>query len=249
MRHKLGFVIIRALSENSSDIGARYDPRFSHRLHSLLTNHLPAGESSLVVGPSLVARILTKAKELTLFRAGDLPAIPGVREHLRRMASTGDLVRVGRGLYMAPEADVTEQFSAVQACKRIPDGVVCLTSALAFHGFTTQSPRKVWMAVNRNSTLPRVRDLPVRIIRLSGSSFSEGIQESVISGVSVRVYNPAKTVADCFKFRNRVGIDVAIEALRESLRLGLCSRTDIHRYAVICRVSRVMSPYMELLVP
>ena len=193
-------------------------------------------------------RILTKARKLQIFRPRDLPQIQGLQEHLRRMVSTGEITRMARGLYSVPDAEVTEHFSVAQVCKRIPGGVVCLASALAFHGFTTQSPHKVWLAVNRDSALPRVRDMPVRIIRLSEPSFSSGVQVAVISGVNVCVYNPAKTVADCFKFRNKVGMDVAIEALRESLRLRLCTRSEIHKYADICRVRRVIRPYMELLV-
>jgi predicted transcriptional regulator of viral defense system len=193
-------------------------------------------------------QILVCAAKLQMFRPRDLPRIAGRQEHLRRLVARGELVRVGRGLYTARDADVTEHFTVAQVCKRVPDGVVCLLSALAFHNFTTQLPHQVWLAVRRDRALPQVKDLPLRIIRVSEGSFSAGIQEAQVSGVRVRVYSPARTVADCFKFRSAVGMDVAVEALRDALRNRRCPRPEIDRFAEICRVSRVMRPYLEALV-
>jgi len=193
-------------------------------------------------------KILACAYKLTLFRPRDLPRLPGLHEQLRRMVDRGLLVRVSRGLYTLSDVELSEHATMAQVCLRVPEGVVCLLSALAFHKFTTQLPHKVWLAVGRNAALPKVKDLPVRIIRVSEKSFAFGVQRVHVNGVTVRVYNPARTIADCFKFRSAVGIDVAVEALREGLRKGLCSRKEIDRAASVCRVSRVMRPYMEALV-
>jgi predicted transcriptional regulator of viral defense system len=193
-------------------------------------------------------QIMARAKKLTMFRPSELPQVPGRQEQLRRLVSRGMLIRVSRGLYTLPNSDITEHFTATQACKRIPDGVICLISALAFHNFTTQLPHQVWMAVRRRSAVPKINDLPIRIVRVSDNAFSAGIQIFRVSGVALRVYSPARTVADCFKFRSAVGVDVAVEALREALRMKRCTRTEIDRFAKICRVSRVMRPYMEALI-
>jgi predicted transcriptional regulator of viral defense system len=142
---------------------------------------------------------------------------------------------------------VTEHHTLVEACKRVPAGVICLASALRFHDLTTQNPWDVWLMIESGSRPPRVDHPPLRVFRASGMSFHMGIEEHTIEAVPVRVYNLAKTVADCFKYRNRVGLDVAIEALRECLRSRRCARDEIHRYARICRVENVMRPYMEAL--
>lgn len=193
-------------------------------------------------------QIMASAAKLKMFRPRDLPQVPGLQEQLRRLVARGEVVRVGRGLYTLPDSDITEHFTVAQVCKRVPDGVVCLLSALAFHNFTTQLPHQVWLAVRRDRARPRVKDLSIRIVRVSEESFAAGIQNAHINGVPIRVYSPARTVADCFKFRSAVGLDVAVEALREALGKRLCTRKEIDRFAKICRVSRVMRPYMEALV-
>lgn len=153
----------------------------------------------------------------------------------------------GRGLYMAADADITEHYSLAQVCKRAPEGVICLLSALRFHEFTTQLPHQVWMAVRRNQWRPRLNDLSVRFIRYSDTAFVAGVERKVVDGVPIRVYSPAKTVADCFKFRNTVGLDVAMEALKEALRGRLCTREEIWQFACVCRVQNIIKPYMEMI--
>lgn len=133
------------------------------------------------------------------------------------------------------------------ACKRVPHGVVCLLSALRFHEMTTQAPFEVWMAVDRSARLPEAPDLPLRIVRFSGEALSQGIEIHEVEGAEVRVYAPSKTVADCFKYRSKLGVDVAVEALRDYLRLRKGTVDELWRYAGVCRVQSVMRPYLEAL--
>jgi len=135
----------------------------------------------------------------------------------------------------------------MQACKRLPNGVACLLSALSFHGFTTQAPFEIWMAIDRKARLPKVEGVPVHIVRFSGEALTEGVERHVIEGVEVCVYCPAKTVADCFKYRNKIGLNVALEALRECRRERRCTMDDLWRFAKICRVANVIRPYLEAL--
>ena len=169
-------------------------------------------------------------------------------EYLRRMCARGELVRVGRGLYSLPGADVTIHHGLVQAAKAVPRGVICLLSALRFHEIGTQTPCEVWIALDRRAARPQTRSFKTRFVRFSGKALSEGINEFTIEGVQVRIYDPAKTVADCFKYRNKIGLDVALEALREVLRGQKCSIDELWKYAKICRVTKTMRVYMEAIV-
>jgi len=134
------------------------------------------------------------------------------------------------------------------ASARVPHGVVCLLSALRFHEMTTQNPAELWLAIDRKARVPAARDLPLRIVRFSGKARLKGIEEHDIDGVKVPIYNPAKTVADCFKYRRKIGMDVALEALRDCWRSKRCTIEDLWRYAAICRVTNVMRPYLEAVV-
>jgi predicted transcriptional regulator of viral defense system len=163
------------------------------------------------------------------------------------MYRAGYLERVGRGLYVPIDADLTEHHTLAEVCKRVPRGVICLLSALRFHTVGTQNPFEVWLAIDRRDRLPHEPQLPLRIVRFSGKAMSVGIEDHRIEGVDVRVYNVAKTVADCFKYRNKVGLDVAIEALREAWRGRRATIDEIWHYATIDRVANVMRPYMESL--
>jgi predicted transcriptional regulator of viral defense system len=133
----------------------------------------------------------------------------------------------------------------IQVAKRVPNSVICLLSALSFHAVTTQNPRQVWIATERGKWKPNIRDLPIRVFKFSGKSFREGVMQHRVNGVAVKVYNPAKTVADCFKYRNKVGLDVAIEAVRDVLRKRKATVDEIVKFARICRVFNVMRPYLE----
>lgn len=192
-----------------------------------------------------IGRVLELARREGAIRSRDLDAIGAPREYLNRMLKRGLLKRVSRGIYMLADADVTENHTLAEVSKRIPKGVVCLLSALQFHDLTTQQPHKVWLAIDAKAWRPQVDYPPIQIVHFSGPAFTEGIEEHDIEGVNVRVYGLAKTVADCFKYRNKIGLDVAVEALRDCRRQHKCSNDELWRYAKICRVSNVMRPYLE----
>lgn len=161
------------------------------------------------------------------------------------MVRKGDLVRVGRGLYTHPNAGMSALRSLAEAAKVAPNAVICLLTALRFHDLTTQSPSEVWLAVENKAWRPRVDSVPARLVYMSGEAFTAGVETHQIDGVAVQVYSAAKTVADCFKFRNKIGIDVAIEALRDYLRRYRGGADELWKYAKVCRVARVMRPYLE----
>jgi len=169
-------------------------------------------------------------------------------EYIRQLCGEGKLVRVGRGLYMLPDAEVTVHYGLAQASKAVPKGVICLLSALRFHEIGTEAPHEVWMAIDRRAARPRVKHLKMRIVRYSGKALSEGIGEYIIEGVSVKIYDPAKTVADCFKYRNKIGLDVALDALRDVIRKRKCTTDKLWHYAKICRITKTIRPYLEALV-
>jgi len=189
--------------------------------------------------------VLALAGKLGAIRVKDLLERDLHPEYARRLVGKAMLVRSGRGLYTLADAEITEHHSLAIVGKRIPKGVVCLASALRFHDIGTQLPQKIWLALEKGSAQPRVSYPQISVIRLSGRSFSEGVDERTIEGVTVRIYNPAKTVADCFKFRNRIGLEAAIEAIRECLREKKATTDEIYRFAKICRVWNVMRPYLE----
>jgi predicted transcriptional regulator of viral defense system len=190
-------------------------------------------------------QILGMVQQAGVLRPRDLDAHGIPRIYLGRLCKRGDLQRVGRGLYVLPHADVSEHHTLAEACKRVPRGVVCLLSALRFHGLTTQSPFEVWLAIGGKVWRPKVDYPRLRFVRFSAHALEAGVEEHAIEGVIVRVYNPAKTVADCFKYRNKIGVDVAVEALRDCRRQRRCTNDDLWHYAKICRVANVMRPYME----
>lgn len=165
---------------------------------------------------------------------------------LGRLVAQGLIVRVGRGLYVAADGGpLTENHSLVEAAKRVPHAVVCLLSALRFHGLGTQSPFEVWIAIDRKAARPRADAPALRVVRFSGQALSAGVERHIVEGVEVAIYSAAKTVADCFKYRNKIGLDVALEALNDYLRRRDRNLDDLWRYAKVCRVERVMRPYME----
>jgi predicted transcriptional regulator of viral defense system len=180
-----------------------------------------------------------------IVRPRDIEAIGLPREYLVRLHRQGKLNRPGRGIYTLPDANVTERHSYAEVAKRVPEGIICLLSALAFHEITTQSPASLWIALCKGARTPALGSPSLRIVRLSGPSLTGGIESHKIEGVLVRIYSVAKTVADCFKFRNKIGLDVAIEALKDCLRQKKASVNEIYRYAKVCRVGNVIRPYME----
>ena len=169
------------------------------------------------------------------------------REYLRRLVSQERVRQLSRGLYASAGFDGDQNQSLVEAAKRVPRGVVCLVSALQFHGIGTQAPHQIWLALPRGSNRPRGVSLPLRFAKFSGPAYSFGVEEHALTGGTVRVYSPAKTVADCFKYRQKYGLDVAVEALREAWRAKKFTIKELAAAAAVCRVSRVMQPYLEML--
>jgi predicted transcriptional regulator of viral defense system len=165
---------------------------------------------------------------------------------LTRLCRNKGLNRLSRGLYASPRAEISENHSLAEAARRVPHAIVCLSSALRFHGLTTQAPFEVWIAIDVKARKPRVRDMPLRVVRFSGKARTYGVEEHEVENVTVRVTSAAKTVADCFKYRNKIGLDVALEALRD-YRRSRRSRDDLWRAARACRMASVMRPYMEAL--
>ena len=166
-------------------------------------------------------------------------------QKVKRLVDKGILVSISRGVYMTQEAKITEHHDLAIASARVPHGVICLISALQFHGMTTQIPREVWMAIENRAASSRLTSPPLKIIRLTAPSLTSGIEKHIVEGVTVRIYNPAKTVADCFKFRNKIGLDVAMEALKDYLKMKKGTVDDLWRFAKIDRVAKVLQPYLE----
>ena len=191
------------------------------------------------------ANILKVFREVGIVRPADLTKYGLRRELIYRLHKQGLVERTGRGLYILRKAIITENHSVAEACKKVPRGVICLLSALRLHGLTTQNPFEVWMAIDRKARLPKSDSPKLRFVRYSGDALTAGVEVRRIEQVPVQVYGVAKTVVDCFKYRNKIGIDVALEALRESRRERACTMDELWRYAKICRVANVMRPYLE----
>lgn len=177
----------------------------------------------------------------------DLKAAAIPRNYLTRLVKKGQLRKAARGLYTTDHGPFSEHTSLVEASQKIPKGVICLLSALRFHQIGTQLPSEVWIAIDVKAWAPNVTHPRVRLVRFSGNALNFGVQEHRVDGSHIRVYSPAKTVADCFKFRNKIGADVALEALRECLRQKKATVDELWRAAKVCRVANVMRPYMESL--
>jgi predicted transcriptional regulator of viral defense system len=199
------------------------------------------------MGSTAVARARAVLEAKGVARSRDLEGAGISRAQIRRLAQQGIIVRVARGLYRDPNAPLTERADLALAARLVPGGIVCLLSALRFHGLTTQNPFEVWLAIDRKAWRPHVEHPPVRFVYLSGAALTSGVEEHEVEGVTVRVYGGAKTVADCFKFRNKIGVDVAVEALRDFRRLHPKELEAVWRFAEVNRVGRVVAPYLESL--
>lgn len=194
------------------------------------------------------ARVLALAKARPIIRARDVAAQGIHTGALTRLTRAGALEKVSAGRYRLATPDVTESHSLVLACGIVPSSVVCLLTALLFHSLGTQLPREVWLAVPRGTRIPSVAYPPIRVTRIAPALFDLGIEEHHIEGGAVRVYGVARTVVDCFRFRNKVGLDVAMEALIEARRSRRLDMNEVDRLAKALRVDRVMRPYLEMLV-
>ena len=190
-------------------------------------------------------RILSLARQKGLLRASDLDAIEAPRVVLTRLIEGGLLERVSRGLYRLPSHPGSEHEGLATVAAKVPQAVFCLLTALQFHELTTQLPRQVWIAMPRGSHVPRLDYPPIKMVQMTGAVYTAGIEEHLRDGVILRVFSAAKTVVDCFKHRNKIGLDVALEALKDVRAKRKASADDLWRYAKVCRVANVMRPYLE----
>ena len=195
--------------------------------------------------------LLSKAREasrtLGVFRARDFAAAGYPREYLRRLLKADQVRRISPGLYASADFDGDQNLALVEASKRMPRGVVCLASALQFHRIGTQSPHQVWLALPRGTKPPRGSMRHLRLCTFSLASHAYGVEDHPLSGGTVCVFSPAKTISDCFKYRSKHGLDVAVEALREGWRDKRFTLAEITAAAEVCRVRRIIQPYLKML--
>lgn len=191
-----------------------------------------------------LAQLLTQR---ALLRPKDAVSGGYSRMYLAQLAKRGELRKISRGLYASPLRKETEESGLAEIATKHPRSVVCLLSALSLHGLTTQAPHEVWLAVGSKERAPKIDYPPIRVVRFGGETLTEGAEVKLIEGVPVQITNVPKTIADCFKFRNKIGLDVALEALKEAWRDRRVSMDDLWHYAQLCRVQNVMRPYLESL--
>ena len=191
-----------------------------------------------------LAQLLTQR---ALLRPKDAVSGGYSRMYLAQLAKRGELRKIGRGLYASPLRKDTEESGLAEIATKHPRSVVCLLSALSLHGLTTQAPHEVWLAVGSKERAPKIDYPPIRVVRFGGDTLTEGSEVKVIEGIPVQITNVPKTIADCFKFRNKIGLDVALEALKEAWRDKRVNMDDLWHYAQLCRVQNVMRPYLESL--
>ena len=189
--------------------------------------------------------VLALAERRPLLHSRDLTAQALPTVVLSRLVAAGKLERVARGVYSLPERALSEHRSLAEVALRAPRGVVCLLSALRVHGIGTQAPFEVWLAIPPHTPTPRLEQPTLRVVRMSGPALSEGVEPIGIDGVQVPVFNANKAVADCFKFRNKIGLDVALEALRDGWAQRKLTMDALWHYAAVNRVANVMRPYLE----
>jgi predicted transcriptional regulator of viral defense system len=194
-----------------------------------------------------IRRLLKSAKERGGFSAAEAYHLGIHSQTLTRLAEDGTIERIARGQYRLPGSPVTEHHTLAVAARRAPGGVVCLLSALSFHGIGSEIPSVIWLAVPRNARPPRMDYPPLRVVKFSGKAFSAGVEKHTLERTTVKIYCVAKTVADLFKYRNKIGMDIVLEALRESWRARRFTMDELDAYAEICRVKKVMAPFLEAL--
>ncbi len=192
-------------------------------------------------------KLLKLVQRRHIVRPRDLDAAGIPRNYLARLVQRGELRRLDRGLYTATSLPASEHISLLEVSRRAPKAIICLLSALRFHELGTQMPSEVWIAVHFKSRAPRITSPAIRIVRLSDAVLHFGVEEREIAGGTIRIFNPAKTVADCFKFRHKIGTDVALEGLRDCYRQKKATMDQLWEAAKICRVANVMRPYLESL--
>jgi len=190
--------------------------------------------------PPLLKRLRALAERWTILSSSELRERGIHHQIVKRAVERGVLTKLDRGLYLASDCVLDLQHRIIVACKRVPHGVVCLETSLRFHGILHSNSDVIWMAIHRKARKPVVKGVAVRFVRFSGDALTQGVVNTRINGVPVRVYSVAKTVADCLKYRNKIGVLVAMHILRESIRQKKCSRERLLHFARICRVSRLV---------
>ena len=196
---------------------------------------------------SAANKVVALAGKRGILRARELGPLGISRATLTRLERQGKLRRVGRGLYVRADAQPSEQRTLAEAAKRVPHAVICLLSALQFHELTTQTPHEVWIAIANKARKPKTDWPPLRVVRFSQSALVQGVEHRVIDDVPVSITSAARTIADCFKYRREVGLDIALEALRDYMRTRSRDVDALWRAARLQRVANVMRPYLEAL--
>jgi len=193
-------------------------------------------------------KLIAMAQRKGLLHTRDVAKEGIPRQYLKIACEHQVLKRLGRGLYCAPDNLMDENTSLAEVCKVAPRGIICLLSALRFHKLTTQLPHEVWMVIGEKAHTPKIETVAIRIVRFSDTTLNSGVEIHKVQGAEIKVFSPAKTVADCFKYRNKIGLDVAIEALRDCLRQHRATIDELVKYSRICRVEKIMAPYMEAML-
>ncbi len=243
--------------ERSAHLGApiRCSPWFGDNPRSFLLGltydrHLQTS-ADMLYGYGMATIIDSKLRPLlrkkSVIRTRELARLGLPRTALEVPLADGVVSRLSHGVYAVTGYDVSEHHSLAQAAVRVPHGVVCLLSALVFHDLTTQTPHEVWLAIDRKARQPAERFPPLHVVRFGGAALNDGSTIHQIDGVPVRITTPAKTVADCFKYRNKLGISIAVEALRDGWTKRRFTMDELWAMARVCRVHNVIRPYVESL--
>lgn len=200
-----------------------------------------------MISDTQASRLMKHVQQRGMVRPRDLAAIDVDRRVLKRLVDRGELMRRSRGVYTLPDHEPTRHTGMAEVCARAPSVTVCLISALDFHELTTQIAHFVWIMIDRKGRRPKIEYPPIEIVYASNESLTAGVQTHEIEGVKVRITSPAKTVADCFRYHDRVGQDVAVEALRDCLHQRKAKPSEIYEMAEIDRVAKMVRPYIEAL--
>jgi predicted transcriptional regulator of viral defense system len=193
-------------------------------------------------------RLLDYAKTRKVFRASDVERELGLsRMYISRLVKEGRLERIGYGLYTLEGTEFEENQTILEVAAKVPNGVLCLLSALRFHDLTTQNPFEVWIAMERSTWIPRMDTIRLRVFSFSPKVYEAGVETHVLDGVTVKVYSPAKTIADCFYYQKTVGLDVCLEALRDAWHSRKVTMDELFYFAQVRNVRGTMLPYLNTL--
>ena len=199
----------------------------------------------MIEGTTITDR-LAEADLGTYFRPCDAEAVGISYPQLRRLQGLGLVEREGWGLYRKTHADITRHHTLTAVCARVPQAVVCLLTALEVHEIGTQKPRHIWIAIPHKARVPALGRLPVRITRFSSAALTYGVEDTEFEGVPTRITTPARTVVDCFRFRSKIGLEPALEALHDALDDGKATRGQIWRAADVCGARSLVGPALRM---